>query len=183
MHKKFAPILFLPLRENRGSANLSLHARAPGCSAKRDPPEGGGSAAVGFGPSRTSLQTKVFHAATAPGNQGTSSEATWFGEVDGARFGGRGSVPRVRPRSLPTVGPEGDCRASVPLAFQRSPPFPLRGSGGPVRRRGLFGDLGRLEASGAFGVPPGPSGPGGMPPAPTGTSWLPCGPSGPSGVL
>ncbi len=61
--------------------------------AKRDPPEGGGSAAVGFGPSRNSFQTKVIHAETAPGNQETSSEATWFGEVDGARFGGRGSVP------------------------------------------------------------------------------------------
>ena len=61
--------------------------------AKRDPPEGGGSVAVGFGRSRNSFQTKVFHAAATPGNQETSSEATWFGEVDGARFGGRGSVP------------------------------------------------------------------------------------------
>jgi hypothetical protein len=175
-------LLFLRLPQKHGSATLGLHARAPGCwrSVKRLQRW---ECREGFRPITESGPSDAVRAKAAPGARELPRERRGSARSTGSASAGASRVPGFALGNLSTVDPEGDCRAPVPLAFQRSPPFPLRGRCGPVERGGPFGDLGRSDASGAFGVPPGPSGSWRHSSGSAGTSGLPRGLSGPRGGL
>ncbi len=90
-----------------------------------------------------------------PGARDLLRERQGSARSAGSVSAGQSRIQRSSFGHVSNADPEGDCRASVPLAFQRSPPFPLRGSGGPAGRRDPFGGLREVGRFGSLRDPTG----------------------------